>query len=71
MKPKRPKVQAIRALTFFEMDRVEELVIPPSSAKEERAFSVPGLYLGTSAFPAGVGKVGACRWSREIRNKLK
>jgi uncharacterized protein YecE (DUF72 family) len=34
------------------MDKVEEVVNPPSSVKAERAFSVPGMYLGTSSFTA-------------------
>jgi uncharacterized protein YecE (DUF72 family) len=34
------------------MDKVGEAVNPPTSAKAELAFSVPGMYLGTSSFTA-------------------
>jgi uncharacterized protein YecE (DUF72 family) len=50
--PKRPKVESVRAPTLFEMDKVEELVSPARRAKVERAFRVPGMYLGTSSFTA-------------------
>lgn len=52
MEAKRPRVLPVRAPTLFEMDKVEELANPASSAKAERALSVPGLYLGTSSFTA-------------------
>jgi uncharacterized protein YecE (DUF72 family) len=38
-----------RAPTLFE---VEEVANPASGASVERAFSVPGMYLGTSSFTA-------------------
>jgi len=34
------------------MDKVEEVAKPASSVKVERAFAVPGMYLGTSSFTA-------------------
>jgi uncharacterized protein YecE (DUF72 family) len=52
VEPKRPKVGPVRAPTLFEMDKVEEAVNPASSGKVERAFSAPGMYLGTSSFTA-------------------
>jgi uncharacterized protein YecE (DUF72 family) len=52
VEPKRPKVQPVRAPTLFEMEKVEEATNPASSAKAQRAFSVPGMYLGTSSFTA-------------------
>jgi uncharacterized protein YecE (DUF72 family) len=49
---KRPKVQPIREPTLFPMDNVEEQANSASSVKVEPAFSVPEVYLGTSAFTA-------------------
>lgn len=52
MKPKRPKVEPIRAPTLFPMEKLEEAGKPASNLKVERAYFEPGIYLGTSSFTA-------------------
>ncbi|MGB4786766.1 MAG: DUF72 domain-containing protein, partial [Candidatus Acidiferrum sp.] len=52
MKPKRPKVEPIRAPTLFPMEKVEEAAELAGELKIERPYSLPGILLGTSAFTA-------------------
>jgi uncharacterized protein YecE (DUF72 family) len=56
--PKRPKVEPIRNLTLFEMDKLETAGRLANSLNLERPYSEPGLLLGTSAFTAN-GWAGA------------
>jgi hypothetical protein len=50
--PKRPKVEPIRNLTIFEMEKLDKGADLASQLKIERPFSLPGILLGTSAFTA-------------------
>lgn len=52
MTPKRPKAEPLRNPTLFQMDELDEPTNSLNSAKAERPFSVPGMYLGTSSFTA-------------------
>jgi hypothetical protein len=49
---KHPRVEPIRNLTLFEMDKLEQARNLANSLNLERPYSEPGLLLGTSAFTA-------------------
>jgi uncharacterized protein YecE (DUF72 family) len=55
---KHPRVEPIRNLTLFEMDKLEQARNLANSLNLERPYSEPGLLLGTSAFTAN-GWAGA------------
>src|SRR5882762_7140304 len=52
VKPKRSKVEPIRAPTLFPMEKLEQAGKPTSDPEVERPYFEPGLYLGTSSFTA-------------------
>jgi uncharacterized protein YecE (DUF72 family) len=52
VKSRRPKVEAIRNPTLFEMEKSEEPGKPADTLQVERPCSLPGILLGTSAFTA-------------------
>jgi len=49
---KRPKVEPIRDPTLFEMEKLELVGNLANSLSVQRPYSLPGIYLGTSAFTA-------------------
>jgi len=50
--PKPPKVDPMRNLTLFPMEKLEEPAKLAGEIKIERPCSLPGILLGTSAFTA-------------------
>jgi uncharacterized protein YecE (DUF72 family) len=50
--PKRPKVEPIVSPTLFEMEKLEDSATLPNTLTGDRPYSVPGIFLGTSAFTA-------------------
>jgi uncharacterized protein YecE (DUF72 family) len=52
VKPQRPKVEAVHNPTLFEMEKLEEAEKVANTVTGDRPFSLPGIYLGTSAFTA-------------------
>jgi uncharacterized protein YecE (DUF72 family) len=52
MKSSRPKVEPIRDPTLFEMEKLGKADELMGLLKTERAYSLPGIFLGTSAFTA-------------------
>ena len=52
MPRKRSRVEPIRNLTLFEMEKTERVGQPVNSLAVERPYSEPGLFIGTSAFTA-------------------
>jgi uncharacterized protein YecE (DUF72 family) len=52
VKSQRPKVEPIRNPTLFQMEKLEEAGKLANGLGLERPFSLPGIFLGTSAFTA-------------------
>ena len=52
MNGKRPKADAVRQPTLFQMEKLETAAEPADELKVDRPFFAPGIFLGTSSFTA-------------------